>query len=618
MKAPGVQRLIAGALSLTLTTGLSAQQVTTYLFEYDANGNVVKTTDPRGKVSTQTYDGLNRLTQQVQPPAASGQTAPTVGMGYDALGQVRSVTDPRNLGTTYAVNAFGDQTQLVSPDTGTTNATFDAAGNLKTATDARGKTTTYTYDALNRLTKADYPTGTDTVYEWDGGTVTPTPANARGRLTKITDESGNTTYTYDGFGRVLVKTQTVGSGTSAKVRTVTYAYGTTGTALGKLASVTHPSGNRINYLYDAAGRVSSVTLNPTNTNGSGTNTASTVNLLTAITYEPFGAAKGWSWGNAAPYSRSFDLDGRLTGYPLGHSAQSGLVRTVAYDPASRITGYTHVNGSGVAQPTFNQSFGYDDLDRLTSWTASATSQAYQYDLTGNRTQLTVGATPYTYTVAATSNRLTATAGPAPAQSNTYDAAGNLTANGQATFTYSDRGRMKSAVIGANTVTYLYNGLGQRVRKAGPTALVATGANLYAYDEAGRLVGEYDNNLRLVQETVYLGSTPVAVLTQTVTGTAPNLVYTTNVHYVYADQIDTARVIPGRATTRCAGAGTAPIRLAPVRPTRTRQRSGRSSTTRAFRARSTTKSPTCTTTTTATMTLASGGMCNRIPSGWRGG
>ena len=534
-------RAAAVALVFAAPTPAAAQQVTTTTYGYDARGNLTTITDPRGKVTTQTFDVLDRMTRQLQPPSSTGGTRPSIGVGYDGLDQVRSVTDPRNLATTYAVDGLGNATGQTSPDTGITNRTFDASGNLATETDARGKTTTFSYDALNRLTRAAYPTGTATVLEWDGG-ATPT-ANARGRLTRITDESGSTAYTYDGFGQVLTKTQTTG----ALVRTVRYAYGTTGTATGKLASITYPSGNRVNLAYDTAGRISGLTLNPTNANGVGTNTAATVTLLSGIAYQPFGAPRAWTWGNGAAYSRTFDLDGRLVTYPLGHAAQGGVVRTVAWDAASRVTGYTHVNGAGAAQPTLTQAFGYDDLNRLSTWSAGAASQGFQYDLTGNRTQLTVGTTVHGYTVAATSNRLTATAGPAPAQTNAYDAAGNLSSNGTASFTYSDRGRMSRATVGANQINYLYNGLGQRVSKQGPTALVASGRIVFVHDEAGRLIGEYDAALRTRQETVYLGDTPVAVLTQTVAGTPA--VTTTTVNYVYPDHLDTARVITRASDNR---------------------------------------------------------------------
>jgi RHS repeat-associated protein len=104
-------------------------------------------------------------------------------------------------------------------------------------------------------------------------------------------------------------------------------------------------------------------------------------------------------------------------------------------------------------------------------------------------------------------------------------------------------------LGTNQVNYLYNGLGQRVSKQGPTALVPTGTHLYTFDEAGHLIGEYDFTAtpRVRQETVYLGDTPVAVLTQTVAGSPA--VFTTAVNYVYTDHIDTPRVITQASDNR---------------------------------------------------------------------
>ncbi|CUI05437.1 Rhs family protein [Janthinobacterium sp. CG23_2] len=121
-------------------------------------------------------------------------------------------------------------------------------GNLKTSIDGRGKTTTYFYDALNRLTRIDYTGSVSTTFEYDGG-ATPTP-NAAGKMTRMTDESGNTTFTYDTFGRLATKTQnTIGSGYN-NTHKLAYEYD----ASGRLASVTYPSGNRVNYGYNAWAR----------------------------------------------------------------------------------------------------------------------------------------------------------------------------------------------------------------------------------------------------------------------------------------------------------------------------------------------------------------------------
>jgi RHS repeat-associated protein len=316
-----------------------------------------------------------------------------------------------------------------------------------------------------------------------------------------------------------------------------------------MASLTYPSGNRLNFGYDAAGRISAVTLNPTHPAGVGTDTGRTITLLTAIEYEPFGAPSSWRWGNGAAYIRSFDTDGRLTHYPLGDPSQGGVVRALGWDAASRVTSYTHVNNLKSPQPLLNQNFVYDDLNRLTGWSAASSSQTYQYDLSGNRTRLSIGVSSYPYTIAATSNRLTATAGPPASQVLTYDAAGNLVDQGSTRFTYSDRGRMSRATIGTNELIYLYNGRGERVSKQGPITVVPGGTTLYSYNEAGQLIGEYDASAspRVRQETIYLGDTPVAVLRQSISGSPP--VVDTAVHYIYADHLNTPRVIAQASDNR---------------------------------------------------------------------
>ncbi|WP_198139573.1 RHS repeat-associated core domain-containing protein [Ralstonia sp. A12] len=527
MRHTNVFRGISAAVLLSLSTSLLAQttQYATTQFAYDAQGNLTQVTDPRGLVTTFTYDALGRRTQVQVPPATSGGPVPTTVFTYDGQDRVSQVTDPRSLVTTYTIDGLGNTTAQQSPDTGVSNATYDAAGNLITRTDARGKTTTYTYDALNRLTKATYASGTPTVIEYDGGT-SPLP-NDIGRLTKITDESGSTRLQYDGFGNLVQKTQISNANGAAVTQTVAYAYGTSGSATGHLVSKTYPSGNVIGYSYDAAGRIAGLTL---------TTLAGNTALLSNIQYQPFGKPTGWTWGNGTAYTRSFDLNGRLTQFPLGATTGSGatpngLSRTVNYDVASRITAYTHTDTTGSPSSSIataaNQTFGYDDNDRLISYLPAASSQSYSYDANGNRVGQTVNGSSYTQSVDSASNRQTASTGPTPT-TNSYDAAGNQTGDGVTTYSYSDRGRLVSVTNGSNTTSYLYNGLGQRTVKQGTT--VPTGANLYVYDDAGHLIGEYDQAGNAIQETVYLGDTPVATIKN---GTA---------YYIYADQIDTPRVI----------------------------------------------------------------------------
>ena len=102
-------------------------------FQYDANGNLTSTTDALGRVTSQTYDTLNRLTKVTQPKPVGTAPNPVTQFGVDGLDQLTSVTDARSLVTSYTVTGLGNLTQQVSPDTGTTINTFDAAGNLKPA-----------------------------------------------------------------------------------------------------------------------------------------------------------------------------------------------------------------------------------------------------------------------------------------------------------------------------------------------------------------------------------------------------------------------------------------------------------------------------------------------------
>ena len=143
--------------------------------------------------------------------------------------------------------------------------------------------------------------------------------------------------------------------------------------------------------------------------------------------------------------------------------------TLVYDNAGLIKGYRHTR-QGAAQPALDQSFTYDEGGALTSMTRQATSYSYSYDRAGNRLTKTIGGTSYASTIAATSNRLLSTQESGPVlRTFSTDAAGRVTHDGVRSYTYNDRGRMASAIIGANTVSYFYNGLEQRVRKSGPTA-----------------------------------------------------------------------------------------------------------------------------------------------------
>jgi RHS repeat-associated protein len=319
---------------------------------------------------------------------------------------------------------------------------------------------------------------------------------------------------------------------------VGYTWGDTGSAMDKLIAITYPSGTHVNYSYNSYGEVSGITVNPPNVNGVGTNTGSTLPLLSGVTTNAESKVTGWTWASGKTQAIAYDGNGLISAYNLGDPTTTGIRRTLTRDNAGRITAYTHVS-NGTPVPALDQGFTYDNLNRLTSATLGSTAIQYSYDATGNRTAKVIGGTSYPNTISATSNKLTQTQDVGGTATVVHDAAGNITSDGLNTFTYSDRGRMGAMTNAGGTVSYSYNALELRVGKTGPMALVPTGAAYYVYDEAGKLLGEYDANGISVYETIYLGI-PVGVIKQTGTAGASNIAI--SLYNVSTDQLGAPRII----------------------------------------------------------------------------
>lgn len=473
-----------------LERDIGAKPTEATVYTYWDDGSIKSMIDPLSHATGYGYDALYRL--KTLTDAKTGAT----GYSYDAQDNLRSVTDPRSLTTSYTFDGLNNLTQLSSPDTGATVNTYDDAGNLRTSRDARLKTGTYGYDALNRVASIAYPDET-VGFTYDAGPY------GKGKRTSMTDSAGATAWGYDPLGRVTSKTQTAAGVTLS----LGYAY-----TAGQLKEITTPSGQKVGYSY-LNNQITGITVNG-------------APLLSGATYHPFGELKGFSFANGQTYVRSFDLDGRVEAVTLGNSN-----RTYSFDDASRIKSLT--------DPLSNQIFGYDELDRLTSATGTNgganLNQVLGYDAVGNRTSLIQGSQTTTYTPAATSNRLSQITTNGVAQNQTYDAAGNLGNNGSLGFVYSDRNRLRQVMQGASTIaSYQINGDGERVGKT-----VGSTTTRFVYDDDGHLLGEYDAAGNLIQETVWLDDTPVAVI-------KPNG-SSVQVFYVFADHLDTPRVIMNQAS-----------------------------------------------------------------------
>lgn len=216
-------------------------------YDYDGGGRLVQVDDTTGgstKTVTRAYDDLDRMTSETtqegtvsytyddsgrrETMTVAGQptvsytylnndlledivrSSETVSMAYDQANRLDAVTLPNGVVQALTLNAAGDATQISytgGQSLGAISYSYDGMGRRNGVWDPQARvalpaatTSNADYDAANRLTS------------WNGGALTYDNAgnltqdgtqtytwNARSQLTGTS--AGNTTFTYDAFGR---------------------------------------------------------------------------------------------------------------------------------------------------------------------------------------------------------------------------------------------------------------------------------------------------------------------------------------------------------------------------------------------------------------------------------
>jgi RHS repeat-associated protein len=181
----------------------------------------------------------------------------------------------------------------------------------------------------------------------------------------------------------------------------------------------------------------------------------------------------------------------------------------------RATVFWYGNGGTSVSASFNETFAYDGVNRLTGVVDNGGwSRYFAYDqysnmwLCGWPGIAPNGAAPAATYCSKTPSELFDTANQIIGRS--YDGAGNMASLMGSNFSYDAENRITTAVQpGIGTVTYTYDGDGRRVMKAVSTGL----QTVYVYDIGGKLVAEYSSGAVSVPpchtcflSTDHLGST----------------------------------------------------------------------------------------------------------------
>ena len=534
---PSIQTA-AYTTSLSVVTG---DLTTSYL--YDAVGNVVRITDPNGGQVHSYYDKLGRKTHEVD------QEKYITAWEYNAQGNVtRERRYAQAVGGTVSTSSYGTITNnypLAAPADAlnqsyqdrVTDYTYDRLGRKLTEIrqgvlvfngtngfSVLGSIVSFTYNGLGQvLTKteaADAGTGATNTYAYD--TIGRLTLESRKAFTDFNGNSATPTvdYYYDALGN-LVRQRERGT-TGAAERAMLYTYG----AGGRLSSVTDAEGFVRTYRYDKGGRI----VREEYTRVLGT----TGSLQEGIVYH-------------------YDAQGRITEQFVAERAGNGAYTAAANDQRSQsqYNAFGEVSARGI-NGVYAEQFRYDNAGRLIATSAGDGIWKYfLYDRNGNQTLaitssgMNIQDQSMSWVLGRWANTgaiATAHVAGINATITRYDGRGLATevrepqrersSGARETYLTSRQYNAFGDVVSetnalGHTVDYKHNTMGRLIRTESPQVNV-TGENgattaqrpteFYYYDRSGRLVASRDANGNLTRQTLLAGTGyggTEALVTQTI-------------------------------------------------------------------------------------------------------
>jgi len=477
----------AGQVTATDALGNSSR------FFFDCHGLLAKTVNPLGNAVRLNYDNQYNLVAVTDPAGRSHDYT------YDTAGNLVAATDALGFHTRFAyAGPYSRLSQLTDANGNSTRYSYDERGNLAAITYADNRSETWVTDAsgqptewVNRrghpVTIAWNASGLPTSKTYADATAVTYAYDARGNLTNTTDSTGATGYAYDAQERLV----RIGYPGGCWLQ---FAYDDSG----RRTNSVNQLGHRLNYVYDAVGRLDCI-INETDV------------AIVRYTYDAVGRLARKELGNGLYTTYAYDAAGQLLHLVNTHPDSTVISRCdYAYDSRGRRTACDGLNGAWT--------YGYDDLGQLTravfaSRTNAIPSQdlTYVYDALGNRVRTVENGVETAYTVNNMNQYVSV-----GATNYVFDADGNLvreeSAAGTKTYTYNDENRLVAVGDGNSTWEYVYDALGNRfsstengVTKRFVVDPIGFGNIVGEYGSGGGLVARYDHGLGLISRTEAAGS-----------------------------------------------------------------------------------------------------------------
>lgn len=458
---------------------------------YNAFGEIISETDPRGGATNYSYNTMGRLVRREDPTVdftsevgVVAQARPTEDYYYDVSGRLVASRDANgNLSRRLLLAGTGHQgTEALSlaefhADNGVVRNAYDVYGDLRTITNELGGVEQREYDQMGRLTTLRHI-----------ARPANTPGNPTGAAVQLVDS-----YAYDGLGQRIQHWNNQ-FGATYKERTD----------------------------YDAKGRV----VLTTDFEGRATNTsyAWDANLTTT----GIGTFGGWikTTNTAASKTGVERLD--VFGRTVGRTDLGGRVYSMAFDKGGRMVTQTSSAGQALNFTWYNTGFLAQQSDvsgTALGYSTARTQAHYEYDVAGNRTRERYVTTELTYYYSPSKPW-----NPYEEYYEPPEPIETTTVRQDAAATYDALGRMISFIdsvgsptAGPTTVVYTYD-LNSNIRSIDSTyrhfgaTVVTSKSNWYKYDAMNRMAhangtllqeGEVDDYGTIAEITEITGGTLLA-------------------------------------------------------------------------------------------------------------